>query len=280
MLCAGLAFALTACSEPPAGEPVVRSQLDGSAPPGLAKPSPTPRRAAAGSACRPVIFEDAALTHCIADPARHRIATANLGNDRQPFGTLSGFAASVDAGRIAFAVNGGMYGDDLKPIGYYVENGERLAALDRGDGPGSGKNANFYMLPNGVFFGSGDTWRVLGSKTFFDTVGERPQFGTQSGPLLVADGKLHPEIQDNGPSKAIRNGVGVDGAGRAHFVISDAPISFGQLARYFRDEVKVRQALYLDGQVSALWDPASGRQDSGRVGPIIVVTKREGAAGE
>jgi uncharacterized protein YigE (DUF2233 family) len=118
---------------------------------------------------------------------------------------------------------------------------------------------------------------VLGSNTFFNTVGDRPQFGTQSGPLLLVDGKLHPEVQDDGPSKAIRNGVGVDGAGRAHFVISDAPVSFGQLARYFRDVVKVSNALYLDGQVSSLWDPASRRQDKGRVGPIIVVTKRAAA---
>jgi uncharacterized protein YigE (DUF2233 family) len=200
---------------------------------------------------------------------------ANLGADKQPFGSLSAFAASVDAATIAFAVNGGMYGDDLKPIGYYVENGERLAELNRGTGDG-----NFFMKPNGVFFGTGGSWRVLGSNTFFETVGDRPQFGTQSGPLLLVDGKLHPEVQDNGPSKAIRNGVGVDASGKAHFVIAHAPVSFGQLARYFRDEVKVKNALYLDGQVSSLWDPASQRMDKGRIGPIIVVTKREGAASE
>jgi uncharacterized protein YigE (DUF2233 family) len=128
------------------------------------------------------------------------------------------------------------------------------------------------MKPNGVFFGTGGTWQVLGSNTFFETVGDRPEFGTQSGPLLLVDGKLHPEIQDDGPSKAIRNGVGVDAQGRAHFVISGGPVSFGQLARYFRDVVKVKNALYLDGQVSSLWDPAAERADKGRVGPIIVVT--------
>jgi uncharacterized protein YigE (DUF2233 family) len=230
---------------------------------------------AADSACRKVSFEDVPLTHCTADPAKHRIAMANLGADKQPFASLSAFAASVDPAAIAFAINGGMYGDDLKPLGYYVQNGERLKELDRGTGEG-----NFYMKPNGVFFGTGGAWRVLGSNTFFETVGDRPEFGTQSGPLLLVDGKLHPEVQDNGPSKAIRNGVAVDAGGKAHFVISDAPVSFGQLARYFRDVVKVSNALYLDGQVSSLWDPASERMDKGRVGPIIVVTKREKAAGE
>ena len=272
VLTAGLCLALAACSEPPAGEPIVRTELDPSANPATDAPSPTPSLAAGPSACREVTFEDIPLTHCTADPAQHRITMANLGADKQPYGSMSAFSASLDPAAIAFAVNGGMYGDDLKPIGYYVENGERLAELNRGDGTG-----NFYMKPNGVFFGSGaGGWRVLGSNTFFNTVGDRPAFGTQSGPMLLVDGKLHPEIQDNGPSRAIRNGVGVDAKGRAHFVMSGAPISFGQLARYFRDEVKVSQALYLDGTVSSLWDPAKGRLDKGRVGPIIVVTKREG----
>lgn len=264
-------LALAACSEQPAGEPLVRARLDGSTPVAKATPTPTPT-VAADSACRTVTFEDVPLTHCTADPAKHRIGMANLGADKQPFASLSAFAASIDPATIAFAMNGGMYGDDLKPVGYFVQNGERLKELDRGTGEG-----NFYMKPNGVFFGSGGSWRVLGSNTFFETVGDRPEFGTQSGPLLLVDGKLHPEIQDDGPSKAIRNGVGVSADGKAHFVISDAPVSFGQLARYFRDVVKVSNALYLDGQVSSLWDPASERLDKGRVGPIIVVTLREKA---
>jgi uncharacterized protein YigE (DUF2233 family) len=269
---AGLALAAAACSEAPAGEAVTRVNLDGSPRADAASPSPTATPTGGPSACRAVVFEDVPLTHCTADPAQHSITMANLGADKQPFGSLSAFAASVDPERIAFAVNGGMYGDDLKPIGYFVQNGERLAELNRGAGDG-----NFYMKPNGVFFGTGGKWQVLGSNTFFEKVGDRPEFGTQSGPLMLVDGKLHPEIQDDGPSKAIRNGVGVDASGKAHFVLSDAPISFGQLARYFRDEVKVANALYLDGQVSSLWDPAAERMDKGRVGPIIVVTKREKA---
>lgn len=265
-LLAGLLLC-AACSEQPAGEALVVTKLDGSQADDPA-PAPTDTAPAVPSACKAVTFEQVPLTVCTADPAQHTIQMANLGSDKQPFGSLSAFAASVDPATIAFAVNGGMYGDDLKPIGYYVQNGDRLAELNRNNGEG-----NFYMKPNGVFFGTGAKWRVLGSNTFFDTVGDRPQFGTQSGPLILIDGKLHPEIQDDGPSRAIRNGVGVDGNGKAHFVISNAPISFGQLARYFRDQVKVSNALYLDGQVSSLWDPATGRMDKGRIGPIVVVTK-------
>ncbi|MCL9999880.1 MAG: phosphodiester glycosidase family protein [Erythrobacter sp.] len=262
---------LAACSEAPAGEALVTVKFDGSdAEEPLATPTETAAPDLGPSACESVTFESVPLTHCIADPAQHRIAMANLGADKQPFGSLAAFAASVDPAAIAFAINGGMYGDDLKAIGYYVQKGERLKELNRAGGEG-----NFYMKPNGVFFGSDAKWQVLGSNTFFNTVGDRPQFGTQSGPLLLVDGKLHPEVQDDGPSKAIRNAVGVDAAGKAHFVISDAPVSFGQLARYFRDVLKVKNALYLDGAISSLWDPARSRMDKGRVGPIIVVSKRE-----
>ena len=68
------------------------------------------------------------------------------------------------------------------------------------------------------------------------------------------------------------NAVGVDAKGRAHFVISNAPLSFGKLARFYRDELGVKNALYLDGSVSQLWNPATDRIDSGApIGPILVV---------
>lgn len=258
----------------------MRARLDGK-PISTTAPSPTPSPAVADapSACRAVTFEDVPLTHCIADPSQHRITMANLGADKQPFGSLPAFAQARDASTIAFAMNGGAYGDDLKALGYYVEGGERLSELNRADAP-EGNTSNFFMKPNGVFFGSGGRWRVLKAEAFYASVSDRPEFGTQSGPMLVIEGKLHPEIKDNGPSRAIRNGVGVDTQGKAHFVISDAPVSFGQLARFFRDELKTPNALYLDGKVSALWDPARGRLDAARNGPLVVVSRREGAKRE
>lgn len=258
----------------------MRATLDGipieeRAPEPVAAPEPAGLAAAAKtpSACRQVVFEEVPLTHCIADPAQHRIALANAPKGAAPYGSLPAFADGRDASAIAFAMNGGAYGDDLKALGYYVEGGERLREFNRGDAP-EGNTSNFFMKPNGVFFGSGGKWRVLSTEAFYASVSDRPEFGTQSGPMLVIEGKLHPEIKDNGPSRAIRNGVGVDGQGIAHFVISDAPVSFGQLARYFRDELKTPNALYLDGKVSALWDPARGRLDKARNGPIIVVSNR------
>ena len=276
LVLATLTLAIAACNEQPAGEPVVRAEL-GEAVAGedLATleelvPDIDQDGANPASVCSPVTFEDVSLTHCIADPARHRIRTGLAPNSGELAGRIEGWAAGRNEGSIAFVMNGGMYDDALRPLGYFVEDRNRLKELNRGDGDG-----NFYLKPNGVFFGTDGTWQLIETDTFLRTIGTRPAFGTQSGPMLVIDGNLHPEIQDNGPSKAIRNGVGVDADGKAHFVISNAPLSFGQLARYFRDEVGARNALYLDGNISSLWDPATGRMDANRVGPLIVVEKRQ-----
>lgn len=226
------------------------------------------------SACHEVKFEDQTLTDCVADPAIHQIRTALAGPDGAPlrsFAALAGSRGASDA-PVAFAVNAGMFDEGGAPIGYFVESGERLQTLNRNDGGG-----NFHLKPNGVFFGDADGhWRVMETEAFYHNQTDRPAFGTQSGPMLVVDGQLHPQFSENGDSLKIRNGVGVDAQGLAHFVLSAGPISFGSFARYFRDEVGARDALFLDGQVSQLWDPATGRLDNGvPIGPMIVVEMRD-----
>jgi uncharacterized protein YigE (DUF2233 family) len=252
---------LAGCGKPAEGEPVSRVEIGKGALP--AKRAATP--------CRTVSFERVPLTDCVADPARHTIRTA-LGPPYRSFAALEN-GLGDDAGKVAFAVNAGMFDEAGRPIGYYVEAGKRLKTLNRAKGGG-----NFHLLPNGVFFGSGGRWRVMASEDFYTRVAERPEFGTQSGPMLVIAGKLHPQFAEDGASQLIRNGVGVDARGRAHFVISEAPVSFGRFARFFRDRLETDNALYLDGTVSALWDPASGRRDASvPLGPLIVVENKEPA---
>lgn len=263
------AVLVSACQPAAEGEPVARVQVSG-APSDAATPAPSASIASqVESACRSVIFENTPLTDCIAIPERHRIATALAGDDGN-FRSLTAFAAGRDPKAIAFAVNAGMFDEAGDPIGYFVSGGERTKELNTADGEG-----NFHMKPNGVFFGTGDSWQIRTSEDFLKNVGQRPDFGTQSGPMLVVDGRLHPEIRPDEPSRTIRNAVGIDERGHAHFVISAAPISFGKLARFYRDELKVKNALYLDGSVSQLWNPATGRLDTGApIGPILVVERK------
>lgn len=225
------------------------------------------------SACEPVIFEETPLTHCTADPTLHAIHMVHADADGVAHRRFANYAASrpADAAPVVFAMNGGMFNEVGDPIGYYVENGERIQTLNRAEGPG-----NFHMLPNGVFFGDASSeWRVWDTQRFFDNVTRRPEFGTQSGPMLVYAGELHPDFDVDGESRKIRNGVGVDPSGRAHFVISETPVSFGSFARFFRDVLRTPNALFLDGSVSQLWDPENGRMDArAPLGPLIVVEMR------
>jgi uncharacterized protein YigE (DUF2233 family) len=229
--------------------------------------------------CESATFEGVALTHCTATPGRHAIHIVLGPQGGAPYRSLSQLAVDrpEKSHEVAFATNGGMFDGSGQPIGYYVEEGERLHKLNRNDGPG-----NFHMLPNGVFYGNaGGPWAVRTSDDFAANVTRRPDFGTQSGPMLVIAGKLHPAIDHDGVSKKLRNGIGIDRKGRAHFVISDEPISFGKLARYFRDKLGCPDALFLDGSVSSLWDPHVGRVDGGPpLGPLIVVEKRAKAQKE
>lgn len=269
-----LLLAVAACDSQPEGEPVMRTRIDrqgGPATP-VSEPSETPSvTSEVESACRSIIFEDTPLTHCLAIPARHRIAMDLGPAGGAPYGSLSSFARSRDSGTVAFAMNAGMFDDDGQPIGYFVEDAERLKTLNINDGAG-----NFHLKPNGVFYGTDGKWEIRTTEDFLANVSDRPQFGTQSGPMLVVNGKIHPEITENGPSRMVRNAVGVDERGRAHFVISNAPLSFGRLSRFYLNELGVKNALYLDGNVSALWNPATDRLDSGApIGPIVVVERKE-----
>lgn len=169
------------------------------------------------------------------------------------------------ADAVAFAMNAGMFDEDGKPIGLLVEDGREVKAINRREGGG-----NFHLMPNGVFLIRRDGSAAV--VTSADYPGDKNvRFATQSGPMLLIEGQLHPKFDGDGTSKQIRNAVGVGSDGRAIFVISRDPVSFGKLARFYRDKLQVRDALYLDGSVSSLWDPAGDRLDAfTELGPMVV----------
>lgn len=174
-----------------------------------------------------------------------------------------------DAARVAFAMNAGMYEPDQSPVGLFVSQGRTIAPLN--PRPGAG---NFYLKPNGVFWVDARGRAHVDETAAFAASGAAAQWATQSGPLLVSGGRLHPKVSPNGTALAVRNAVGAKG-GEAWFVISEGPVSFGRLARLMRDQLGCGDVLYLDGVVSSLWAPELGRQDR-RVGlgPLVVVLAR------
>jgi len=103
----------------------------------------------------------------------------------------------------------------------------------------------------------------------------RRRGGSRHGAGGSPRASLHPAIADDGASRKVRNAVGARDAHTALFVISDTPVSFGRLAQLFRDELRCRDALFLDGVVSSAWIPSAERRDSGHeLGPMVIVLDR------
>lgn len=192
-----------------------------------------------------------------------------------PFGQFNAIEQVLnDEGyTLGFAMNAGMYHSDRSPVGHYIENGRELMRVIPNAGPG-----NFGLLPNGVFCirpGRADVIETL------RYIADKPlcTFATQSGPMLVIDGELHPRFLVDSTSRYIRNGVGTSADGkRAFFAISNSPVTFHEFGTFFRDIVRVPDALYFDGNVSRLYAPAIGRNDHGfAMGPIVGTVERAGA---
>ena len=156
--------------------------------------------------------------------------------------------------RALFLTNSGIYAPGYKPLGLHIENGKELVPLNFARSGG-----NFALVPNGVFW-------VDGEKAGVTETGEyvaqqlHPQYASQSGPLLLRRGQVHPSFNENSTSFKLRSGVGVCSDGRVRFAVSNAPVNFYAFAVFFRDTLRCPDALYLDGSISAYATPTSDTQ--------------------
>jgi uncharacterized protein YigE (DUF2233 family) len=166
---------------------------------------------------------------------------------------------------LQFAMNAGMYKEDNSPQGLFIENGVQINPLDTSNG-----NGNFYLKPNGVFYitknrkaGIISTDKIVSLDTL--------QYATQSGPMLIIDGNMHPAFKEGSQNVNIRNGVGILPDNTIIFVLSKNEINFYDFANYFK-KLGCKNALYLDGLVSRAYLPSEDwRQLDGNFGVIIGV---------
>ncbi|MDB5557480.1 MAG: hypothetical protein JWQ36_414 [Enterovirga sp.] len=218
--------------------------------------------------CRNVSHEGQGYAVCTADLRRHAVRLYWRAADGDPYGSFRRLLPEAGPNLLA-AMNAGMYDPALAPVGLYVENGRELKPVNTAGGEG-----NFHLKPNGIFFVEKGRAGVLDTETYRR---RRPKadFATQSGPMLVIGGRIHPKISEDGPSKKLRNGVGVRDPHTAIFAISDGPVSFGAFARLFRDALGCRDALFLDGSVSSLYSSELGRRDGLLpLGPLVAIVNR------
>jgi uncharacterized protein YigE (DUF2233 family) len=230
-----------------------------------------PALPAAADICRPVEHRERAFTVCTVDLSVADARLALTASDGRPVGDFRRLAAEVEArgeGPLLLATNAGMYHPDRSPVGHYVESGEMLRGVVTSAGPG-----NFGMLPNGVLCLAPGRAAVVESRAFA-AAAPRCAHATQSGPMLLIDGAVHPRFIPDSTYRNVRNGAAASPDGRLlHLAISDEPVTFDELATLFRDVLGARDALYLDGAISRLH--VDGRSDGGRMmGPILYVVPR------
>jgi uncharacterized protein YigE (DUF2233 family) len=223
--------------------------------------------AQAKSVCDTMDFDGQSFVVCrvTADQDIRLFHTDNTGAVLGSFGRVNE-SLRAEGGSIRFAMNAGMYHPDRAPVGLLVTDNTERSRLVTRDGPG-----NFGLLPNGVFC-IGDGFAVTESRAY---AADPPacRFATQSGPMLVIDGALHPRFLPDSDSRFIRNGVGVSRDGKtAYFAISNSAVNFDLFGRLFRDGLAVPNALYFDGKISRLYSDELRRNDFGfQMGPIVAL---------
>jgi len=204
------------------------------------------------------------------DPGQQNLELFLNDDKGRPFKRFDRLAAWLKArdGKLAFAMNAGMYHRDYSSVGLLVIEGKEISPLNRDDGSG-----NFFLKPNGVFLVSPSGPKVVETSAYA-AASKGVRIATQSGPMLVSDNAIHPAFDPKSSSRLIRNGVGVSG-NTIFFVISEKPVSFYEMAVFFRDELHCPNALYLDGVVSGIYSADARRNDRrAALGPILGILER------
>ena len=230
--------------------------------------------------CRAQSFSGTSYLVCSFDPTRDNLRTYWRRDDGKPYRTFVALAEELEQKRksLRFAMNGGMYRSNFRPVGLYVENGHELTPANTATLTGAPSQIpNFYKKPNGIFYVGDDQAGVVETERF---LAARPhaKFATQSGPMLVIEGAIHPAFIVGSTDRKPRNGVGVSSPTEVHFVITKSWVNFHEFARFFRDVLGCDNALFLDGGIaSGLYAPELGRNDApghSGYGPIIAAVDR------
>lgn len=198
--------------------------------------------------------------------------------------TLEALRASLaDRGQEPLMLtNAGMFDPAQNPVGLYIEGGTTLFGLNE---KAPATDENFFLKPNGVFFidrtGAAhiDTTEEY-ARTWRARQAREVQVATQSGPMLVINGRLHPKFGLHSNNAKVRSGVGLQPASgtngaRLIFLTTETGSTFYDFATVFRDLFNCPNALFLDGAISKMYlknQPTA--YTNGYFGPLLAVVPK------
>lgn len=210
-------------------------------------------------------------------PDRERLVLLHTDTQNQPLKTFKRARqfASQQGWALHALMNAGMYHSDFRPVGLLViDRVTRFSLNERKFGFG-----NFFLQPNGVFaVNSAQQAAILPTENYTAwatqqrLAGTPVELATQSGPLLVSRGHLHPKIDPRSHHLNIRNAIALC-RGQTYFVLTEQPVTFYQLATGLQRQLHCDDVLYLDGSVSSLSLPNWSIQRD-QLGPMLGIIQR------
>ncbi len=214
-------------------------------------------------------IDEARILSHVVDPNESTLKMYWLDENKEAIRSLKALKNHTknEGQNLLFAMNGGMYQEDRRPLGLYIEEGETLYKMNKTQDA----YGNFYMQPNGVFYITENLSAGISESSDFDAV-DHVHYATQSGPMLLIDGQIHPKFNKGSSNVHIRNAVGILPDGKVLFAMSKEKINFYDLASYFKQH-GCQNALYLDGFVSRTYLPEKDwTQLGGNFGVMIAET--------
>ncbi|HUH73079.1 MAG TPA: phosphodiester glycosidase family protein [Chitinophagales bacterium] len=183
-----------------------------------------------------------------------------------------------DTTEVLMITNAGMYLQNLDPQGLLIENSTIVKKLNLIK---SNNNTNFYMFPNGVFALDTNLQAIImETDSFSKNVPESQiKHATQSGPMLLIDGKIHPKFINGSKNLNIRSGVGISSENHSNilFIISNSEVNFYDFASVYKNLFNCDNALYLDGAISQMYlkEFDKDKIPAGHFGPLISVIRKK-----
>ncbi len=178
--------------------------------------------------------------------------------------------------KIEMLTNAGMYKGNNDPEGLFIcSNRDTFFDVDNGlDNP----DLNFYMKPNGIFYcDKKGLPHIIPTEKWQSIDTNNVLCATQSGPLLLNNGKLHPKLNYASSNAKIRSGVGVfkqnELCSKTVFIITSNETNFIDFTEVLKYVIGCNDVLFLDGAISKMYvktDKISDFENSS-FGPIISI---------